>query len=122
MFRLLSKLDVAFASLLQGRSIDSGDTLPGFETGRGVTGTEKVRIKNITDNTRVEVVHLMSQDNIEPDSEIEGPHDAENDTDEDAIDDDSSSESDFAMNIAKVYDRTIVELGDQLGGNDVPSS
>ncbi|KAL9094537.1 MAG: hypothetical protein Q9165_003096 [Trypethelium subeluteriae] len=117
MFRLLEKLDVAFASLLQGRNIDSGEPLPGFETGKGVTGTEKVRIKSIADNSRVAVVHLMSQGDIESESDLEGTDHAETSMDEDPIDDDLIGGNDFAMEIARVYDRTTVELGDQLSGD-----
>ncbi|KAI9664113.1 MAG: hypothetical protein M1821_007604 [Bathelium mastoideum] len=121
MFRLLDKLDIAFASLLQGCDLESGETLPGFETGRGVTGTEKVRIKSIADNSRVAVVHVMNQETPSLDSETEEAYDTASYTDEDPMDDDPSGESDFAMNIARVYDRTIVELGDQLGGSNHPS-
>ncbi|KAF2234322.1 hypothetical protein EV356DRAFT_501859 [Viridothelium virens] len=117
MFRLLDKLDVAFASLLQGRNIDSGEPLPGFETGKGVTGTEKVRIKSIADNSRVAVVHRMSKSHVEPESDVEGTDDAEASMEEYPIDDDLLGENDFAMNVARVYDRTTVELGDQLGGD-----
>ena len=118
MFRLLEKLDIAFASLLQGRDVESGGTLPGFETGRGVTGTERVRIKSVADNSRVAVVHLMSQENTLPEVERDDLESMESSMDEDAFDDDRSRENDFAMSVARVYDRTIVELGDQLGGNN----
>ena len=121
MFRLLDKLDFAFASLLQGRDIDSREPLPGFEMGRGVTGTEKVRIKSIADNSRVAVVHVMAQENAHLNSELEETDDTESSMDEnDMIEDQSLEETDFAMSIARVYDKTIVELGGQLGENSNP--
>lgn len=61
LFRLLQKLDLAFASLIQGRDLDSGETLPGFEGGRGVNPTEKVRIKSLVERTRVAVVEVMNR-------------------------------------------------------------
>ncbi|KAI9695371.1 MAG: hypothetical protein M1820_008666 [Bogoriella megaspora] len=115
MFRLLDKLDTAFASLLQGRDLDSGEMLPGFETGRGVSGTEKVRIKSIADNTRVVVVHLMSQDHLDFQSETDSIDENDASMEEDEMKMDPIVEPDFAMNTARVYDKTIVELGDQLG-------
>jgi len=115
MFRVLSKLDYAFASLIQGRDVDSGDLLPGCERGSGVSGTGKVRIKSIIERTRVVVVEAMSTGEYEQE---EGEVDAEsgNETDDDMGDYDVDDAADFDMEIARVYDRTLVELGDTLGG------
>ena len=44
LFGLLNKLDLAFASLLQGRDVNTGEVLPGFEGRRG-GGYEKWRIR-----------------------------------------------------------------------------
>jgi Subunit 11 of the general transcription factor TFIIH len=116
-FRIISKLDLAFASLLQGRHIDTGEALPGFEGGRGISATEKVRIKSVVDRTRVVVAEVL-----------EGVDVAANDLEDEAADDDMEmdeeneemeSMSDCEMGIAKVYDRTIVELGDTVGGTPI---
>src|ERR1700761_184162 len=58
-FKLLSKLDLAFASLLQGRHVETGEALPGFERGKVVSGTEKVRMKSLVDQTRMTVIHVI---------------------------------------------------------------
>jgi hypothetical protein len=118
-FRLLGKLDLAFASLLQGRHIETGESLPGFETGKGVNGTEKVRMKSIVDQTRVCVVEVIGnyEGEIEEDvveDETEDEVEADNDLGE-GIDD----EDDYEMGIAKIYDRTISELGRTIGGTPI---
>lgn len=126
MFRILSKLDIAFASLLQGRNVETGDELPGFG-GRGVSGTEKVRIKSIVDRTRICVVDALSHgigDDEEGDIVMETETEDEDDfnmtetTDEEAHFETGVREvqGDWDMHIAKVYDRTVVELGDTLRG------
>ncbi|KAJ9646401.1 hypothetical protein H2199_002450 [Coniosporium tulheliwenetii] len=86
MFRLLDKLDRAFVSLLQGRDVETGEPLP-----------------------------VMSNKDFDYTTEDEpetGDEDMTNDLDEDAVDGGAGWE----MEIAKVYDRTIVELGDAIGG------
>ncbi|KAF2753116.1 hypothetical protein EJ05DRAFT_505308 [Pseudovirgaria hyperparasitica] len=122
MFRLLHKLDVAFASLLQGQDIDTGESLPGSEGGRTVSDTQKVRLKGIVQRTRVAVVDVMSNGEIEEDDQeaidmsedVYDPSDAENpDVDLDSI---GAEHVSWEMETAKVYDRTVVELGDTIGG------
>ncbi|KAI1455620.1 hypothetical protein F4805DRAFT_267271 [Annulohypoxylon moriforme] len=66
-FALLKKLDHCFASLLVGRDLKSGDLLPGFQgNGRAFTRTDMVRCKSLTDETRMLVSMIMSD---EPDVE-----------------------------------------------------
>ncbi|KAI9848297.1 MAG: hypothetical protein M1837_000561 [Sclerophora amabilis] len=126
MFRSLHKLDFAFSSLLQGRNVDSGESLPGFESGRAVTMTEKVRIKSLVERTRVLVVDLMrNADEMEEEVEENTTGDDEDDDEDDdegvstgVRDEVDMDEADkWNMEIARVYDRTVVELGDTLGGN-----
>jgi len=112
MFRLLDKLDSAFASLIQGKDIETGETLPGFLNRKGVSGTEKVRIKSLVERTRVTVVEAMSKGEYDVDIE-EGQTEDEQD-DDDMLDYDAGT--DFDMEIARVYDKTLVELGDTLDG------
>lgn len=80
-FALLKKLDHCFSSLLRGRDIRSGATLPGFEHGmsKGMTRTDMVRIRSLADETRSQVAMKMSGEaevdtSIFPeDSEVSGP-------------------------------------------------
>lgn len=100
MFRLLAKLDAAFASLLQGHDVESGEPLPGFESRRNiVSGTEKVRIKSLIEKTRVVVTEKMGESGAVDEEEM----------DMDGLDDE------YGMDVARVYDRTMVELGDEIG-------
>jgi hypothetical protein len=108
-FRLLGKLDLAFASLLQGRHVETGEPLPGFEKGRGVSITERVRMKSIVDQTRVCVVEVMGNSEMDED-EDEDKLDIENEVD---------MEFDAAHEIGQVYDKTISELGDALVGSPI---
>lgn len=112
MFRLLDKLDSAFASLIQGKDIETGETLPGFLNRKGMSGTEKVRIKSLVERTRVMVVEVMSKGEYDVDIE-EGQTEDEED-DDDMLDYDAGT--DFDMEVARVYDKTLVELGDTLEG------
>lgn len=111
-FRLLGKLDLAFASLLQGRHVETGEPLPGFEKGRGVSPTEKVRLKSIVDQTRVCVVQVIGN------SEMDENED-ELDVDDEMDIDDEEFDGAHEMGIAKVYDKTISELGDALVGSPI---
>jgi hypothetical protein len=128
-FRLLDKLDVAFASLLIGKDIDSGEALPGFESGRTISVTDKVRLKGIVDRARLVVARRMGDGPIdeegddtgmdgEPMTEIEDDtvkfEGFENNDDEDM--DDGDDEAWEEQQIGKVFERTIGELGDVLGG------
>ena len=120
LFRVLGKLDRAFASLLQGRDVDTGEMLPGFESRRGVSGTEKVRIRSLVERTRISVMEAFKTGEFE----YEDPeHEAETDRmdidgelvlEGDALEDDEDEES-WDMQLARVYDLTVVELGDEIG-------
>ncbi|PPJ55173.1 hypothetical protein CBER1_05428 [Cercospora berteroae] len=125
LFRTLGKLDHAFASLLQGRDVDTGERLPGFVGERGVSGTEKVRIRSLVERTRVHVVEAFKRGEFEyeePEEEEERDADRmDTDTDgelvlenaeNDGLDDEENN--DFNLQIARVYDATMVELGDSL--------
>lgn len=127
LFRLLGKLDHAFASLIQQRDIDTGDPLPGFSMRRGVSDTEKVRIKSLVERTRICVVDVMSRGEFEEDdspfqeesaqSDIEGDLILEEPADLDV--DDDAEDDNWDMMVARVYDRTLVELGDTMEGPEI---
>ncbi|KAJ8062181.1 hypothetical protein OCU04_008736 [Sclerotinia nivalis] len=131
-FAVLRKLDHAFASLLRGEDSITGEVLPGFLSGRraGMSQTDMVRCRSIVEDTRVMIVDVMSKEvEPEPQSENEvdgnadgngegegdnemgnGPHDM-------ILDEDDDSEYDndeLAMDIARVYEATIMELGERL--------
>lgn len=127
LFRVLAKLDHAFASLLQEKDVESGERLPGFENRRGVSGTEKVRIRSLVERTRRSVIESLKSGEMEETSEEE-KEESEDKMDTDDGDDlegelilegdgpyapDQEEES-WEMQIARVYDRTMVELGDSL--------
>lgn len=116
MFRLLDKLDSAFASLIQGKDIETGEPLPGMNGRKGMTGTEKVRIKSLVERTRVTVVELMNKGDYE--EEMDEQAETE-DEEEDMGDYDYDAGTDFAMEVAKVYDKTLVELRDTLEGEAI---
>jgi hypothetical protein len=125
-FRILEKLDVAFLALLNGRDPETSEPLPGFEGGRVISTTDKVRLKGIVDRTRLIVVRRMGRGPVNEDGEPAETEDEsmaesegegyvkfegfEND------DDDDEEESWEETQIGKVYERTIGELGDELRG------
>ncbi|KAH7079937.1 hypothetical protein BKA63DRAFT_230992 [Paraphoma chrysanthemicola] len=128
-FQLLSKLDEAFASLLIGHDTASGEPLPGFENGRSVSTTDKVRLKGIVDRTRLTVVRVMSGESVvgeesdvgeAMDTDTEGKESRRQETVQfegfDNNDDDEEDGEDEERSIGSVYEKTIGELGDVLGG------
>ncbi|KAL8781679.1 MAG: hypothetical protein Q9213_005896 [Squamulea squamosa] len=120
-FQLLQKLDVIFTSLLKGVSVETGELLPGFETGRSrLSITEKVRMRGIVERTRIAVVDVASKDGsladvstasqpIMTDTEDDFNMTTE-DEDMDVLEDENSHRR-WETDIARVYERTIVELG-----------
>ena len=133
-FILLSKMDHIFSSLLLGQDVESGEALPGFQSGRGVLSrTDMVRIKSLVEATRVQVVEVMGggkgttatgaeadtemgeETETETDAETEGERQSMWDGGEDDEDEEEEGHS-MRMNVARVYDRTLVQLGKSLGG------
>ncbi|CEL06752.1 hypothetical protein ASPCAL09924 [Aspergillus calidoustus] len=113
-FRLLRKLDSFFASLILGEDSESGQPLSGFE-GRNniVSMTEKVRVKSIAETARVIVVEAGEGRDPEVDDEMNG------ESDEDDMDIEGfglgEAPSKWEMETARVYEKTIQLLGDELG-------
>ena len=127
LFRVLAKLDHAFASLLQGKDVESGERLHGFDNRRGVSGTEKVRIRSLIERTRRSVMENLKSGEL--DDAYESDQEGETDQSEMDVDDDlegelilegdgpyapGQEEESWEMQIARVYDHTMVELGDSL--------
>jgi hypothetical protein len=132
-FGLLSKLDYAFSSLLTGHDTATGERLPGFENGRTVSTTDKVRLKGIVDRTRLIVTRVVSGESVVGDEEDVGDSmDTDTDTETDGeaggrqgpvtfegFEDNEDDEEDDdweERGVASVYEKTIGELGDVLGG------
>ncbi|KAK0707877.1 hypothetical protein B0H67DRAFT_496310 [Lasiosphaeris hirsuta] len=127
-FSALRKLDHCFASLLSGKDIETNEPLPGFENGlrAGMSKTDMVRCKSLVEQTRVLVVDVMGQQPDEEDGVEEVEHAWTPDTADEAesepegpdgrpkdfLDDD---EERYHMDVARVYERTLVALGEALG-------
>ncbi|KAF3761070.1 hypothetical protein M406DRAFT_267358 [Cryphonectria parasitica EP155] len=138
MFSTFRKLDFCFASLLSGRDIDTGETLPGFENSvRGVmTKTHMVRCKSIVEQTRVLVVEFMNQQSaplvdMDEDDSDNMNTDTEADTDADITDSATEDrgfvdpnwedeDEDLYMDVARIYERTLVQLGELLQDSNLP--
>lgn len=129
LFRLLDKLDASFASLILGQDVQTGELLPSSQDiGRRskVSGTEKVRIKSLVERTRVAVVEVMSgevfdmEDQDDEEGSIKGGETGteaeEMDVDEHGQRDLEGMVRDWEMEVARVYARTLNELGDELIG------
>ena len=111
--------------------METGEILPGFETGRAVSGTEKVRMKSLVERTRLVVVNVMagggsteaSVQDEEPEADTEDEYGIGQETDvemdEELLEEEERAIDRREMGIAKVYDRTMVELGDLLGGTPI---
>lgn len=114
-FKLLRKLDHVFASLLRGEDNVTGEILPGFQKGKRVsmTRTDMVRCKSLVETTRVLIVDVMSNE-IELER-VDGESGAE--TDSMSIDKESTWNADedvHYMDVARVYEATITQLGELL--------
>jgi hypothetical protein len=121
-FALLRKLDHCFASLLRGQDADTNETLPGFENGlrAGMTTTDMVRCRSLVEQTRFLMVEIMSGGDVDDEDE---------DDETDMGDDESSTdlsgnqtptpwdvdEERLQMDAARIYEFTIVQLGERLG-------
>ena len=99
--------------------MESGESLPGFETGRGLSITEKVRIKGLIERTRVVVVETMrGADVVDEEEEVDFDEDEREYGHIDierSMNEEDAEGARWEMEIARVYDRTVVELGDVLG-------
>ncbi|KAL2172338.1 hypothetical protein VTG60DRAFT_6177 [Thermothelomyces hinnuleus] len=122
-FDILHKLDHCFASLLSGEDIESHEPLPGFENGlrSGMTRTDMVRCKSTVQNARVVIVDVMSKRRPGNDQEVPADETEESGTDgpggfNDSAWDDKES---LCMDVARVYENTLVKLGDTLGESGI---
>ncbi|KAI4289717.1 MAG: hypothetical protein L6R35_001022 [Caloplaca aegaea] len=118
-FQFLRKMDLTFSSLLKGVNVETGEPLPGFQGRRGqLSTTEKVRMRGIVERTRVAVVEVAGTDgslagvkNVPISAtDTEEDFDVTEDDDADILEDESSHRR-WEMDIARVYEKTIMELG-----------
>lgn len=117
-FGLIKKLDHAFASLLKGEDIVTGEVLPGFELGKqvGMSKTDMVRCKSLVEITRVTVVEAMSKESemeLEDDSLVDSSDQAGESMELESTWD--ADEDKHNMDIARVYEDTLMQLGELLG-------
>ncbi|KAL2022252.1 hypothetical protein VTK56DRAFT_5862 [Thermocarpiscus australiensis] len=125
-FAILRKLDHCFASLLSGEDIETHEPLPGFENGlrSGMSRTDMVRCRSTVEQTRVLIVDVMSKEAEEED----GMDDEEQTTTPDEADSGpdgagglggrqtwDEDEERLHMDVARVYENTLVKLGERLG-------
>ncbi|OLN81151.1 hypothetical protein CCHL11_09548 [Colletotrichum chlorophyti] len=124
-FSVLTKLDHCFASLLTGRDIETKDDLPGFENGMraGMTTTDMVRCRSSVEQTRLVIVEVLGQE-PDDDDDDEGGDGENNKTGTDTENDDAidspwdnndDEDNELYMDVARVYEHTIVQLGERLG-------
>lgn len=121
-FHLLQKLDLAFYSLLLGTNSETGEILPGFEGGRArLSTTEKVRMRGSVERTRVAIVEVAGTGGST--TEVASTVYTDDDITTDGNDDDDDAmgvlqvdgnHGRWEMEVARVYEKTIVELGMSL--------
>ncbi|KAF2450792.1 hypothetical protein P171DRAFT_343393, partial [Karstenula rhodostoma CBS 690.94] len=125
----LSKLDLTFAALLSGLDPDTNEPLPGFKSNRGISTTDKVRVKGIVERARSTVTkHLVGEEGEDaPQINRKADHTS---NDEDGFvkfegfenSDDSDDEEAYKKDereVAHVFEKTVMELGDLLGGDPI---
>ncbi|KAI9734230.1 MAG: hypothetical protein M1834_002332 [Cirrosporium novae-zelandiae] len=119
-FSLLHKIDTVFAALIQGKEPETGKPLPGLAGKKtAVSVTEKVRIKGLVEGTRVVVVACSQNDDVNEDAgDVENETDAEDTMDEMVDEMADESEASWEMLVARVYEQTIMALGEGLGNTE----
>ena len=126
----LAKLDTAFANLLNGHDSETGELLSGFSDNRGISTTDKVRVKGVVERARSTVTrHLVGEEGEDapeinrkadkPDKEDEGFVKFEGFENDDDSDDESAAHKRDEQGVAHVFEKTIMELGELLGGDTI---
>jgi len=118
-------MDHAFASLLIGTDIESGEVLPGFGQARSgdMSRTDMVRCKSLVEATRVRVVEVMGglkrpvEDASETSEEIGEETEVETETDIEGASTWDGEDDGHNMDVARVYENTLVQLGKSLSGS-----
>lgn len=84
--------------------------------------TEKVRLKSVIERTRLHVVRLMEGSVSAPDPPTESVRDIGERTDimdieiggETDVDGDNIEDEEWEIEVAKIYDRSLVQIGESL--------
>ncbi|OAR02452.1 hypothetical protein LLEC1_00938 [Akanthomyces lecanii] len=136
-FHLLDKMDHCFASLLCGQDVETQEALPGFENGLrgGMTTTDMVRCRSLVETTRVLMVEIMSNDTGEEDEDDDRDEDDDDDDDDELGLETTSNKAEpkeraawdpdqdrIHLDAARVYEKTIVQLGNRLGDGALGSA
>lgn len=138
-FQLLGKLDHCFASLLCGQDVETQETLPGFENGLrgGMTTTDMVRCRSLVEQTRVLMVEILSNDrgDYEDEDDSNDEEDSEDDDDDELGLESTAQGSEslggatwdidedrLHLDAARIYENTIVQLGNRLGDGGLSSA
>lgn len=156
-FRVLRKLDHAFASLLGEKDVVSGEGLPGFGMEFGgrsgmsrsrlflsrvlrsvqslaesdiwvsklhglilCMAADMVRCRSLVESTRILVVDVMSRVGVEGEGEQETDDDEVSDASMGGVwngreDEDDEEDEGYEMDVARVYEKTLTQLGQVLG-------
>ena len=114
-FPLLRKLDHCFASLLSGEDIVTHEPLPGFDNGLrvGMSTTDMIRCRSTALDARTVIMAVLGR--MEQGGQGDGEEESGVDDDDD---DDQDVEANY-MDAARVYEYTLVKLGETLGGSGV---
>lgn len=86
----------------------------------GMSGTDMVRCKSLVEATRVLVVDVMGREGVDDNTDIETASETEAENEGMSIDQhsspwDDSEDEEHNMDVARVYEKTIVQLGKSLG-------
>jgi hypothetical protein len=109
---------------LSGLDIETKETLPGFESGPrgGMSRTDMVRCKSLVEQTRVIIVDVMNKEpeeveEVDEDGDATDADQTESGAEEKKFVDPNWDEDEdgLAMDVAKVYENTLVQLGEVLG-------
>ena len=134
-FNLLEKLDSAFAALLTGRDPETDEPLPGVADHRGVSTTDKVRIKGVVERARIVVTRVLEgaegEEPMDVDEGAEGGDDTvgkrtamERERGEQGMVsfegfEDNEDDDWEERHVAGIFEKTLGELGDVLGGEPI---
>lgn len=126
---LLRKLDFVFASLMEGKDVNTGEPLPGFENGiaAGLSKTDMVRLKSLAEGTRIHVLEVLSRpEEMKTDGKDEMDVDmTRTDTESETGDEtaskpsrrwyqDDDEEDEQNMDVARVYEMTLIKIDEKL--------
>lgn len=127
-------MDHCFASLLCGQDVETQEALPGFENGLrgGLTTTDMVRCRSLVEQTRVLMVEIMSSGRSEEsDDEDDGDDDDDDELGLEASADEAErvdkapwdiDQDRIHLDAARVYEKTIIQLGNRLGDGALGST